>query len=400
MLSSLRTAGIAGSCLLLLGGCAEDVVLKPAVITFNSNAHAAVDAARQQYAATIVRLNNQTADFLAVHPECGLKTAIYPAAWNADAMKFSPTGKLVRSGKPIKTQIAVAPDPPPYCLTPEQIQAASNVQNLRKQKLLLVSEQTFAPQYEALQLLLDYVTFLAKYSDDPKLTSQTEIKSTADSVKNLGDGINGIVAAAGGNPIPGFGDAGLVSELGQAVSALAGPLETIVDNASDVSKLKQAIKDSEEPVNRAIDRLATNADQWRCAEIEQLAGSADDYATLWNSKFSGLDYETRQSVARHWINMTVNRPAYCPHLGPNPVASAPASADGSPLENRFADKKNTSVNRSDVAMMLLAVKQANSELIQLAHGNHTDAQRKAIIEVTLSRLGDVLVRLAPLAALF
>jgi hypothetical protein len=388
MLSSLRTIAIAGSCLLLLTGCARDVVLKPTVISFNNDARAAVDAARKQYTDTIVRLNDQTAIFLAEHPECGLKLEITPRPEPARQAKAEKTARTPISEKPL-----------PLCLTrAEREEKDKRDEKMQTAKLRIASEQTFVAQFDALQLLLDYVTFLGTYADDPKLTLQADIQTTAEAARGLEKGVNDVISAQNGKPIAVFSEGGIGSSFAGALKTLAGQFENIAKQASDIKKLRDAINASEQLVNPAIDQLADNADLWRCAEIQRLAVDANKYAETWDPKFTSLDLETRQTVARKWISLAVDVPAYCPGVKIEQTANGPAKADGNAAsKNPYAQEKP--VNRSNVARMLVAVKAANTKLIAIAHGRYTAAQRKAMVDETLRRLGTILSGLAPFITL-
>ena len=333
----------------LATGCARDVVLKPAVIAFDSDARASVDAARHQYDDTIVRLNRQVADFIARNPECGLARQITP-----------------RDGKG------------PYCLSEAEKNALPGNVRIRTEDLPIVSRATFDAQFRALNLLLDYVSFLAAHADDPKLTAKGDIKATADAVQDLGKGVSDLSVAFGGRGFKEFAPGGAVEKFGSALGDLAGQLELIAKQADDVAALEGAIKSSKEPVNGAIDLLAANADDWTCAAFERSQIEANDFALKMTPKLPGIDEAARADIASKWIaRVMLDFPAYCPGGG----GRGPATS------------------HSQVAEMLLAVKSANAELVDLANHKYTPAQRKAIADATLSRLGRALSRIASLASL-
>ncbi|QMW22667.1 hypothetical protein [Sandaracinobacteroides saxicola] len=335
---------------LLLAGCARDVVLKPAVITFNTQARTAVAAAERQYDETIIRLNQQTADFLARNPDCGLALDIVPRRLNTPGATPAGAG---------------------YCLS--EAEKAALTGPVKTERLPLASRETFAAQFRALGLLVDYVSFLAKHADDPSLTAAADIQSTANAVKGLGQGLSSLKTALGGEPIAEFANGGPVEKFATALASIAGQFELIAKQANDVSALERAIKSAQVPIGGAIDTLADSADAWACAALERRQIDANSYALNWSPKLASLDPAARKEVAQGWVNRAQFRlPAFCPG------SDSPAAI------------------RGEVATMLLGVKQAQNELLELANHNYTPAQRKAIIEATLSRLGTLLSRIATL----
>lgn len=335
-----------------LGGCARDVVLKPAVIAFNSQAQAAVDDAAAQYDQTIVRLNRQTADFLARNPDCGLFLEILPRRANPEARQ---TGS--------------------YCLSQAEGDALAGRKST--ETLPIASRETFAAQFTAIHLLIDYISFLAKYADDPASTSKAEITATATAVGGLGKGLSDLKVATGGKPLKEFAAGGAVEKFGTALGDLAEQFELIAREADDVARLEGRIKSSAVPVNKAIDDLAVNADSWDCAAFERRQIDADAFAQAWGPKLPDLAIETRREVAGQWLaQVQGGLPSYCP-----------GTADGA------------RVGHGEVAAMLLAVKTANIELTDIANHKYTPAQRKAIAEATLARLGATLSRIAAIITL-
>lgn len=333
---------------LALAGCARDVVLKPAVIGFNADAHRSVDAAEAQYDAVIVRLNRQTADFIARNPECGLALDI-----------------VARSKNPTSAQTG------PYCLTQAEQDALPGNVRVGKEKLPIASRETFATQFRAIHLLLDYTSFLARYADDPRSTAKADIEATASAVTGFGNGLSELDKAFGGAGLKEFAPGGAVSQFAGAIGDIAEQLELIVDQANDVAALEKAIKTTGPTINEAMTKLAASSDAWNCATIERRQIDANAYALAWSPKLPEMTLEARREVADVWVSQKqVPTPGFC--VGGN----APAAGHG------------------DVAEMLLGVRAANIELIDLANHKYTPAQRKAIAEATLSRLGTLLSRVA------
>jgi len=338
-----------------LGGCARDVVIKPAVISFNGNARATVDEARKQYDATLTRLNGQTADFIARHPDCGLVEQIVPRRGNVPPDKIRPGD--------------------PYCIDPND-PLIPETQKLARERLFVSDRSTFAVQFTALNLLIDYVTFLAKYADEPTLTSKSEIESTATAIKSFGQGISDLKAATGGSALKEFAEGGAVDQFSGAIGGLADQFEQIADQASDVSKLEGKIKESEPKISAALDMLVRSADLWQCAETERALIAAGDYANEWTPRLPMLDLTARKEIAARWIELRKSgMPDYCP------------------------GRSGGTTGHSSVGQMLVAIRTANGELVDIANHKYTPAQRKAIIEATLQRLGGVLTRAASLITL-
>lgn len=333
---------------LALGGCARDVVLKPAVIAFNADAHRSVDAARAQYDAVIVRLNQQTADFIARNPECGLALEITPRRLNA-----------------------AAPQSGPYCLSEAEKNALPGNVRIAKENLPLANQDTFATQFRAISLLLDYTSFLARHADDPRSTAKADIEATATAITGFGKGLSDLDKAFGNKGFKEFEDGGSVETFAGAIGDIAEQLELIVRQANDVAALEGAIRTTGPTINEAITRLAMSSDAWACATIERQQIDANTYAQDWTPKLPGMDIAARREVAGIWINQRqVPTPAFC--------LASPAAP----------------VGHGEVAAMLLAVRAANIELIDIANHKYTPAQRKAIVEATLARLGTLLSRIA------
>ncbi len=340
---------------LALSGCARDVVLKPAVIGFNAEAHRAIDASARHYDDAIRRLNRQTADFLAANPDCGLATEIVPRRRN-------PT----------------APQAGGYCLSEAEKERISA--RLVTEPLPIATRETFAPQFAALDLLVDYIAFLAVHADDPRLTSRQDIADTAAALTSLGGGISALSSSVGGPALSEFAPGGPVAKFATAIGALAEQIELIADQANDVKALESRIKASAPAINAALDDLAASADAWTCAAIERRQAEATSYAAEWNPRLAGLAADARRDVTQRFVTLAALKlPAWCP--GAAQPGGVPAKGHG------------------EVAAMLLAVKATHLELIDIANHKYTPAQRKAIIEATLGRLGTLLSRLATVVPL-
>lgn len=346
-----RGPGLLAGTLLALSGCARDVVLKPAVLGFNADAHRAIAASARQYDDAVNRLNRQTADFLAANPDCGLATEIVPRRRNP-----------------------AAPQTGGYCLSEAEKDRISAA--LVTERLPIATRETFAPQFAALDLLVDYIGFLAVHADDPRLTSRQDIADTAAALTSLGSGISALRSSVGGPGLTEFAPGGPVEKFAGAIGALAEQIELIADQADDVKALEARIKTSAPAINAALDNLAVNADAWTCAAIERRQAEATSYAAEWNPRLAGLADADRREVTRRFVALSMLKlPAWCPG------AEKPARGHG------------------EVAAMLLAVKATHLELIDIANHKYTPAQRKAIIEATLGRLGTLLSRLATVVPL-
>jgi hypothetical protein len=345
-----RHAILAGT-MLAVAGCARDVVLKPAVIGFNTDAHRAIDASARQYDDAIKRLNLQTADFLAANPECGLATEIVPRRANR-----------------------TAPQAGGYCLSQAERDAFSGRQVT--EKLPIATRETFAPQFAALDLLVDYIGFLAAHADDPRLTTRADIAATAAALTSLGGGISALSGSVGGPAFNEFAPGGAVEKFGGAVGALAEQIEMIAKQANDVKALETRIKASAPAIEAALDELAVSADAWNCAAIERRLAEGPAYASEWNPRLAGLTLAARREVTQRFVALSVLKlPAWCPG------AEKPGPGHG------------------EVAAMLIGVQAAHRELIDIANHDYTPAQRKAIIEATLGRLGTLLSRIAAVVPL-
>ena len=78
---------------LMLGGCATDVVLKPAVTSFVADGRKAAAAVGQSYVDLSNDTNRATAMMIAAHPECGLNATIYQRTEQDDAFLRTPAAQ-------------------------------------------------------------------------------------------------------------------------------------------------------------------------------------------------------------------------------------------------------------------------------------------------------------------
>lgn len=354
--------------LVLLAGCARDVVLKPAALQFSADAGTAVAAATVQYDGAIAMVNADIGQFLASNPECGLSD---PIVRRDVLMAQSPeVAELLRREGHRQDSV---------CLTAAERASIDRAGlNLPTQKLPFVARRDFAPQFQALLLVSDYVAFLAEHADGPDAGAAAQIQSLSAAMQDFSGGLSDLVAAGGGNSsAPNlFAAGGPAAQFLDGFGVIAGLVQDIAGNAQDVRALEARIRTDTPRVQAAIAGLARNADQWSCASHISHRNRFAALTEEWNRDFAALPPAERAAIAERWVAMRTM-----------PASGACAALTKVPPPEP----------QSTVGQMFAALGAAAGDLNRIAERDYTPAERQRMVEATLSRLGAIMQAVAKVA---
>lgn len=354
--------------ILLLTGCARDIILKPAASSFVADARSAVTQVDTLYTGVIGDMNERNAKLLADNPGCGLNTRLVLRTDIANAI-------LRRAGRTTDGSL---------CLSADEIEAidASGAPDARvalstTKRLLILSPTDFMLRTAVVQQLTDYVALLADAMDDPKLTAADEIKDVASGVlalgQSAGDLRNAFTGTTDSKLSKLFAASGPVDKFAGGLAELGGAIELIADQAHDVKTIERAVLGKGPDISRMVRNLAGDADQWACIRADVVRGQQMEEAASLGAGFAGLPDDRRLAAARTYLAAAATAPD--PRCG---IANPPPF--------------------SAVGKMLDALADANDDLTRIARGDLTPAERRREAAETMRRLGAVFKAIASVGA--
>lgn len=367
----MRTVALSIWAVALLGlpGCASDVVLKPAVAEFNDGARSAIAEVDGRYTQLVTSFNEVTVDWLADHPECGLRTTLRMRTPAADEW-------LARNARD-KRILSSGP-----CLTNaewEVLDSASQTGLAEKQPLLILSRADFAAQLATVRALSRYVAALAEAADAPDLKLRDEISATAGTLRGIGGALAAGRTAVSANGTPNsdlFADGGPVDAFVAGVADLAGAIETIVKSERDASSIRAAVLGPQgAAIPEMLASIGRDADRWSCLQftVDQLSSLLAEQRA--RDRLANLPRSQRVLVYRKFLASRVAQPQSCGTKDPAGTAPPP----------------------SPIGRMLAELAATHEELDRIAQGKYSPRERRQMAVAALSRLSAVFSAIAKTA---
>ena len=372
----MRIRGLALTLLMptMLSACASAYV-KPLASTFVAKGNEAIAKTQSYYAQLVVNRNEAVADWLAAHPDCGLKEVIATPGDDFPAISKSPL--YLRLASEQSPPLAPHSDKS-YCLTAEEvafIKSKPSVtaslgttvdQMVKSVPLPLLSQSDFDYQMAIVQQLADYVETIARLADEPDTPVGNEIAATAASLKGLASGIEQLAHASSQR-------SEAIGALGGNVANLAKIIEKIAGDARDVRDIRRAVKINKAEVDANIRQIAKDVELWGCADYRSKVVMKDSLAPNYSLAIKD-EISARREIALRYVEL--------------------ASPAAPPMCKQKSDQKASDEQATAIvytqppAKMLIALGRAHNELVD-ALERPTPAQRREGGRAAMANLASV-----------
>jgi hypothetical protein len=366
---------------LLLGACARDVIDKPAARSVVDAGAEFAGKAHAYYAGIVDGLNASQFDLVARNRGCRWGRMLTLHTTETMAASIAQRAKLLaakRSASADERQAIIARFPADGCLTSDELALVMARQlQPRELRLMLTSDAAFTTEARTLAALSRYSAVLADLAGEPKPHVKQDLLALADELISIQADAQTIASAldGGGAGAIDFNLKPLRDELGR-IGTLIDLVKGIVQNGEDDRRLRRVAIDSAPTVNAQIALIRASLIGNYKSYVEFAQGQAITQAELQDRAADGPFDERRALVAGQARSEleAAHRLA---------LLKAQRAAGDDPAKAVLPE-----VRAAD------ALRAANDDLVRVAEGRYTAAEKRAIARATIERVRSVFVAAA------
>jgi hypothetical protein len=373
------------------------VIDKPAAAEVSTQTDQLATQAKDYYGTIIQGYNGMLFNAVALNRGCTWGRSIALHSEESTALVQAERQRLLSKAKRDRAARArIAHDfPGEGCVTEKERvflarRALTDGNLVRTVPLNLLSQQTFGVQFDLLAVLTKYSKVLADLADAPKVTTKEDLLAIVDQLASVRNDANSVAAAwqsLGGPPPagttrPDFIKFNVTSLRGhvERIGGLISLIQTIAEDADDARKIRRLALDKEPEVNRAIAGLRQSF--------------IDNFGTLvllaQNQELTNLEIIRRSNN----LGFTERRALI--------AAVAANEAEVARLTQMLATQTEAGDDPAKAVIpqvkMADGLRKANDNLVRIARGRYSDAEKRAIALATLRNLRDVFKSAASAAA--